>query len=165
MTFKLPFLKGKSYADKSLGCHGLFRFRWDLREKEDPISRRTFGLVFVARNRHGEKVVIKMLLSEDDQEKHLSIKEAKILHGIDSESIVKFKAACMELCAIMLENLFFNFAPFGGSAIVSTLDRLPQHLHMHEAVDEFPFQEKIALETAAGLAHLHDLGIVHRDIN
>ena len=116
----------------------------------------------VARNGRGEKVVIKKLLSEDDQEKRLFIKEAKILHGIDSEHIVKFKAACMEPCAIMLEYLFFDFAPFGGSAIVSSLDRLLQHLHMNEAIDQFPFQEKIALETAAGLAHLHDLGIVHR---
>ena len=60
--------------------------------------------------------------------------------------------------------MFFDFAPFGGSGIVSSLDRLLQHLHMNEAIDQFPFQEKIALETAAGLAHLHDLEIVHRDI-
>ena len=165
MTFKLPSLKGKSYADKSLACHGLPLFQWgNLREKEEPIGRGSFGLVFVARNGHGEKVVIKKLLSDDDQEKRLFIKEAKILHGIDSEHIVKFKAACMEPCAIMLEYLFFDFAPFGGSGIVSSLDRLLQHLHMNEAIDQFPFQEKIALETAAGLAHLHDLGIVHRDI-
>ena len=165
MTFKLPSLKGKSNADKSLVSHGLPLFQWgNLQEKEEPIGRGSFGLVFVARNGHGEKVVIKKLLSEDDQEKRLFIKEAKILHGIDSEHIVKFKAACMEPCAIMLEYLFFDFAPFGGSAIVSSLDRLLQHLHMNEAIDQFPFQEKIALETAAGLAHLHDLGIVHRDI-
>ena len=47
--------------------HGLPLFQWgNLREKEDPIGRGTFGLVFVARNGHGEKVVIKKLLSEDD---------------------------------------------------------------------------------------------------
>ena len=109
MTFKLPSLKGKSNADKSLVSHGLPLFQWgDLQEKEEPIGRGSFGLVFVARNGHGEKVVIKKLLSEDNQEKCLFIKEAKILHGIDSEHIVKFKAACMEPCAIMLGYLFFD---------------------------------------------------------
>ena len=39
-------------------------------------------MVFIARNGNGEKVVIKKPLSEDDQEKRLFIKEAKILHGI-----------------------------------------------------------------------------------
>ena len=65
---------------------------------------------------------------------------------------------------MMLEYLFFDSAPFGGSAVVSSLDRLLQHLHMNEAIDKFSFKENIALETAAWLAHLHDLGIVHRDI-
>ena len=55
MTFKLPSLKGKSNADKPLVCHGLTLFQWgNLREKEEPIGRGSFGLVFVARNGHGE---------------------------------------------------------------------------------------------------------------
>lgn len=33
-----------------------------------------------------------------------------------------------------------------------------------QAIDQFPFQENIALEMAARLAHLHDLGIIDRDI-
>ena len=56
-----------------------------MREKEEAIGRGSFGLVFVAMNGHGEKVVIKKLLSENDQEKHLFITEAKILHVINSE--------------------------------------------------------------------------------
>ena len=65
------------------------------------------------------------------------------------------------VCAMILENLFFDFTPFGGSAIiVSSRDRHLQHLHMKKAIEQFPFQEKIALETAAGLAHLHEFGIV-----
>ena len=65
---------------------------------------------------------------------------------------------------MILENLFFDFTPFSGSAIVSSLNKLLQHLHMNETMDLFPFQEQIALETAVRLAHLHDLGIVHRDV-
>ena len=93
----------------NLQSHGLPLFQWgNLQEKEEPIGRGSLGLVFVARNGHGEKVLIKKLLSEDDQEKRLFIKEAKILHGIDSEHIVKFKAVCMEPCAIMLDYLFMK---------------------------------------------------------
>ena len=55
------------------------------------------------------------------------------------------------MCNDTLKYLFFDFAPFGGSAIVSSLDRFLQHLDMNEAIDQFPFREKIALETAAGL--------------
>ena len=110
MTFKFPPppLKGKSNADKSLVSHGLPLFQWgNLQEKEEPIGRGSFGLVFVARNGHGEKVVIKKLLSEHDQEKHLFIKEAKILHDMTVNI-----SACMEPCALMLEYLFFDSAQF-----------------------------------------------------
>ncbi|KAJ7377210.1 hypothetical protein OS493_030410 [Desmophyllum pertusum] len=48
-----------------------------LQDKEDAIGRGSFGLVFVARAKE-EKVVIKKLLSDDDQEMRLFLKEAKI---------------------------------------------------------------------------------------
>ena len=82
-----------------------------LRDKEEAIGRGSYGLVFVARN-NSEKVVIKKLLGEDEKEKRLFLKEAKILHGNKSEHIVRFQAVCMEPCAMMLEYLFFDFAPF-----------------------------------------------------
>ena len=103
MAFKLPFLKGKCNSDGSLDCHGLPLFEWkQLRDKEEAIGRGSYGLVFVARN-NSEKVVIKKLLGEDEKEKRLFLKEAKILHGIKSEHIVRFQAVCMEPCAMMLE--------------------------------------------------------------
>ena len=112
MAFKLPFLKGKCNSDGSLDCHGLPLFEWkQLRDKEEAIGRGSYGLVFVARN-NSEKVVIKKLLVEDKKEKRLFLKEAKILHGNKSEHIVRFQAVCMEPCAMMLEYLFFDFAPF-----------------------------------------------------
>ena len=123
MAFKLPFLKGKCYSDGSLNCHSLPLFAWEqLRDKEEAIGRGSCDLVFVARNNF-QKVVIKKLLGEDEKEKSLFLKEAKILHVIKSEHKVKFKAVCMELFATMLEYLFFDFAPFGGSEVVSSLDQ------------------------------------------
>ena len=101
---------------------------------------------------HGEKVVIKKLPSVDDQKKRLYIKKQKFFTDvINSEHIVKLKAVCMQSCAMMLEYLFFDFASFGGSVTVGSLDRLLQHLGMNDAIDKFLLQEKIAQETAAGL--------------
>ena len=94
MAFKLPFLKGKCNSDGSLDCHGLPLFEWkQLRDKEEAIGRGSYGLVFVARN-NSEKVVIKKLLGEDEKEKRLFLKEAKILHGIKVNISLGFK-----LCA------------------------------------------------------------------
>ena len=117
MAFKLPFLKGKYNSDGPLDCHGLPLFAWEqLRDKEEAIVRGSYGLVFVARNNY-EKVVIKRLVGEDEKEKCLFLKDANILRGIKSEHIVKFKAVCMQPCATMLEYLFSDFAPFGGSEL------------------------------------------------
>ena len=86
MAFKLPFLKGKCNSDGSLDCHGLPLFEWkQLRDKEEAIGRGSYGLVF-----------------------------GMGLMGLKSEHIVRFQAVCMEPCAMMLEYLFFDFAPFGS---------------------------------------------------
>ena len=165
MAFKLPSLNGRVSSDKSLNREGLPLFDWHhLKDKEDAIGRGSFGLVFVATAANNEKVVIKKLISDEDHEKRLFLKEAKILQGVRSEHVVKFKAACLEPCAMMLEYLCFDFAPFGVSKKVSSLDKFLEFIHVNAAVEQFSFQEKIARDTATGLAHLHGLGIVHRDI-
>ena len=46
-----------------------------MQDKEEAIGRGSFSVVFVARA-NGEKVVIKKLLSEDEQEQPLFLKEA-----------------------------------------------------------------------------------------
>ena len=57
-----------------------------------------------------------------------TVERWKILYGVKSEHIVRFQAVYMEPCAMILEYLFFDFAPFGGSEIVSSLDRLLQYI-------------------------------------
>ena len=58
-----------------------------LRDKEEAIGRGSYGLVFVEKNSL-EKVVIKKLLGEDEKEKRLFLKEARIPQGIKSEHTV-----------------------------------------------------------------------------
>jgi len=92
------------------------------------------GLVFVATAANNEKVVTTKLISDEDNEKRLFLKEAKILQGVRSEHVVKFKAACLEPCAMMLEYLCFDFAPFGASKKVSRLDKFLEFIHVNAAV-------------------------------
>ena len=95
MAFKLPSLRGKCNSDKSQVCLGLPLFEWEkLRDKEDAIGRGSFGLVFVPRT-NSEKVVIKKLVSEDDQEKRLFMKRSKKRFMGLSEHIFKFTESCM----------------------------------------------------------------------
>lgn len=99
------------HSDKSLVCHGLPLFEWEkLQGKEEAISYRSFGLVFVGR-KNGEKVKIKKILSKDEQEKSVYIKESKILHCIKSEHtcIIKFKAVYISNDKnFLLSSLFFG---------------------------------------------------------
>lgn len=81
--------------------------------KKKAVGRGSVGLVFVAMNSPGEKVCDKEATEwrRWGGSVYLS-KKKKILHGIKSEHIVKFKIACMEPCAIRFEYLFFDFASF-----------------------------------------------------
>ena len=68
MALKLPSLTGRRNSNRSLVSHGLPLLDWiQLQNKEEVIGHGTFGLTFVARA-NAEKVVVKELLSEDDQE-------------------------------------------------------------------------------------------------
>ena len=64
----------------------------------------------------------------------------------------------------MLEYVYFDFEPFGRSGRVSSLDEFLGFVESREVGDKFPFQYEIAEDMCRGLAHLHELGIVHCDI-
>ena len=169
MSFKLPCLKPSTATGtlRSLLGADVPLFTWsELSEKEDPIVQGTFGSVFVAKtgDRDDQKVVVKKILSKDNYEQRLFLKEARILMGIEHRHVVRMKAACVDPCAIMLEYLYFDFAPFGASDKVSSLEDFLLFTESSGILEQFSFQQKIALDSSRGLAHLHHLGIVHRDI-
>ena len=64
----------------------------------------------------------------------------------------------------MLEYLYFDFAPFGASEKVSSLEDFLLFTESSGILEQFSFQQKIAVDSSRVLAHLHHLGIVHRDI-
>ncbi|KAL9973133.1 hypothetical protein ACROYT_G019550 [Oculina patagonica] len=89
-------------------------FDWGLLQDKEETRPWLLWIGFCGKSEGGEGRD-KEILSDENTEKRLFLKEAKILQGITSEHVVKFKAACIEPCAMMLEYLYFDFAPFGVS--------------------------------------------------
>jgi serine/threonine protein kinase len=139
-------------------------FDWkELTEFGESIGRGSFGAVFLAKYKQ-ENVVIKKLISDEDNDKKLFMKEARVLRRLEGEHIVQMKAACVDPCAIMLEYIYFDFTHFGSDFKVSSLDAFLKFIDKNKSVNDFQVHNKIATDTSKALRYLHQRGIVHRDI-
>ena len=112
MAFKLPSF-GLERTKRSLPLNDFPQFSWsELADKEE-IGRGSFGCVFTAKTSDGDSVVVKKLLRQHERERRLLLKEAQILKSLRHKNIVEMKAICENPLAMMLEYVFFDFAPFG----------------------------------------------------
>lgn len=169
MAFKLPsfgLLGRPTTLKRSSLFDGLPKFSWDDISDKEEIGRGTFGCVFTAKKVGGERVVVKKLLRQHDRETRLFAKEARILNSLRFKHIVNMKAVCENPVSMMMEYLYFDFAPFGLEGRVSSLQ---DYLDLIGAKEEVlsPFaclHNKIAEDTALGLNFLHERNIVHRDL-
>ena len=71
------------------------------------------------------------------------MKEATIVRGIKNEHVVRLKAACLNLCAVMLEYVYFDFTPFGGSERVSSLYDFLLLTVSRAVIQQFPFHYRL----------------------
>ena len=78
------------------------------------VGQGSFGVVFKAKSKvHGcvsEKMFVKKLLLEGEEDQKEFIKEARMLHHIKRNNVENFKALCQLPYAIMLEYLYFDFS-------------------------------------------------------
>ena len=128
------------------------------------IGSGSFGAVLTA-NYRNKIVVVKKLLGESGMERKRFIKEARFIQGLNSAHIVQFLSFSSEPLAIMMEYLYFDLQPFGIPRKVSSLKDLLLVIHKNFQFRQF---EKLplvaAMEIAAGMLYLHNLGIAHRDL-
>ena len=142
------------------------QFSWDDIANLEEIGRGSFGCVFTAKQRNGEMVVVKKLLRQHERETRLFVKEARILNSLRHKNIVELKAVCEKPIAMMLEHVFFDFAPFKLEGRVNSLEGYLDFLSDNEdVVSSFACMHmKIAKDAACGLEYLHGKNIAHRDL-
>jgi serine/threonine protein kinase len=89
-------------------------------EEKKVIGRGSYGIVYKAQY-ISEDVIVKKILSESIDEEDSFIKEARLIRSLKHRNIVSFKAFCTSPLAIMLEYVYFDFAPFEITKKVSNL--------------------------------------------
>ena len=65
--------------------------------------------------------MIKKLIGGDTDDKKKFVNEAKLLNAFDCKNIVRFEGLCKNPLAIMLEYMYFDFAPFSDKNLVQLL--------------------------------------------
>ena len=100
-----------SFAKKKLDDHEMPPFDFRCIEEKEVIGCGSYGIVYKARY-ISEDVVLKKILGESIDEEDSFIKEARLIRSLKHRNIVSFKAFCASPLAIMLEYVYFDFAPF-----------------------------------------------------
>lgn len=156
--FQLPrFVTPRSHGEI---FKGLPSFHYSSIKKGPMIGAGSYGNVYEAMFK-GKRTVVKEL--EGAEEKDL-IKEAKFHNNIIHQNVVKFIAVCKQPRAIMLEYVYFDFAPFGKDLKVSGLDKLLAELEQCHFQGFRHLVPCIAKDLVNGLEFLHCRGIAHRDL-
>ena len=122
MASKLPCI-----IPKSIDCSGIFVNDYRKFFVKEEIGQGSFSSVYTANvpsdAGHGEKVLIKKLLRQDVEIKKF-VKEARMLQIWKHANIVILKGIGNAPFALVMEYVFFDFAPFGGRNKVSSLEGL-----------------------------------------
>ncbi|PFX23967.1 hypothetical protein AWC38_SpisGene11470 [Stylophora pistillata] len=152
--FPLAFASKHKKLDR---FDGLPQFSWEELAGQDVIGQGTFGAVFVTqyepKEKPGEKVVVKKLLSTAEDFTETFVKETNILNELHLKNIVSsFKAVCKEPVAMMLEYVYFDLGTFGGEEKMSSLKKFLSCLDLNDCEGiGVQFIEKIASDVISGL--------------
>lgn len=103
--------------------------------------------------------MVKKLIGGDTDDKTKFAKEARLLNAFDNKNTVRFEGLCKDPLSIMLEYVYFDFAPFleekSLRATVSSLEDFLIKLDELDAPDGLPLQDKVVNDVVNGLKYLH----------
>jgi len=128
----------------------------DLFKLEKELAVGSFGTVYSALNKNtGEKVAVKIITLEEDETFDDLITEIDILRRSSHPNIVKYYGSWLKG-----RELFIVMELCSGGSLLSIYEDFPKN--------EIPCTENqiafVLRETLKGLAYLHGVGIIHRDI-
>lgn len=150
----------------SLAFGDLPRYSFKELVNKDEIGHGGYASVFTAEVAlSGEKVAVKKFIGLDEESQKILVKEAKLLNSLQHPNIVGFKGVCDDQHAILLEYVYFDFAPFGIDLKVNSLADLLRHFDKSDCanIDKNVFYHA-AEDIALGLQYLHENGLAHRDL-
>ena len=161
--FKLPWVP-ESIPSSNHQYHRAFQgipcFRFPDFKRSLLIEAGGFGNVYHGKFKDKD-VVVKQI--EDASEKEI-MKEARFLHHLQHQNLVKFHGMCLPRKALMLEYVEFDLSAFGVNRKLSSLDALLQVLSKGKFISFEHLIPHIAEGISLGLAYLHKQGVAHRDL-
>ena len=128
-------------------------------------SAHIFAVVFTAKLPDKSKVVVKKLISADEETKKSLIKEARLLQNLRHANVVEFKGICTDQLSLLLEYAYFDFSPFGCDIQTHSLAEFLAVCEQSscDGMNVAVFTHA-AFDVASGLKYLHQNDIAHRDL-
>uniref|UniRef100_A0A7N8XF10 LIM domain kinase 1 n=1 Tax=Mastacembelus armatus TaxID=205130 RepID=A0A7N8XF10_9TELE len=118
------------------------------------LGKGCFGqAVKVTHQKTGEVMVIKELISCDEETQKTFLKEVKVMRCLDHPNVLKF-------IGLFYKDKRINFVSeyIQGGTLRETIIKMDQ---------DFPWNVRVgyAKDIAAGMAYLHSMNVIHRDLN
>ena len=160
--------KLRETATSKVDVAGLREHKYaELLDKEE-LGKGAFGAVFTAKlftASKRETIVVKKSLSVDLLAKKSLVKEARLLKNLCHTNVVMFQGICLDVLALLMEYVYFDFRPIGLS---NKVNNLADFLSVFEESNCDGMSASVlfhaALDVASGLKYLHDHHLAHRDL-
>ncbi|KAJ3589747.1 hypothetical protein NHX12_010590 [Muraenolepis orangiensis] len=118
------------------------------------LGKGCFGRAIKVTHREtGEVMVMKELIRFDEETQKTFLKEVKVMRCLDHPNVLKF-------IGLFYKDKRLNFVSeyIQGGTLRETIDKMDEH---------FPWSARVsfAKDISAGMAYLHSMNVIHRDLN